>query len=223
MKHYTSYNFYFLIPFVVWVIIGGALLYRYDQMQLFANVNTRHNDLLDVIMYNISHLGEGQYVAVLLFLLLLVPGLRNWWYVVAAVSCVGFSALLVQMIKRFVSYGRPLSVYGEDSWFHIEPNWQHLYEYSFPSGHSAGAFSLFFFISCLLPRRFRVFGAVFFMVALLVAYSRLYLGAHFFLDVYVGSIIGTLFCLFFFFIMHRLEPAFFHEEWRRHKDRIVRK
>jgi membrane-associated phospholipid phosphatase len=35
------------------------------------------------------------------------------------------------------------------------------------------------------------FGALFFVLAMGVGYSRMYLAAHFFSDVYVGSVLGT--------------------------------
>ena len=41
------------------------------------------------------------------------------------------------------------------------------------------------------PRRAQM-GAALFFIALLVGYSRIYLAQHFFEDVYIGSILGTV-------------------------------
>ncbi|MFH1888979.1 MAG: phosphatase PAP2 family protein [Candidatus Omnitrophota bacterium] len=60
---------------------------------------------------------------------------------------------------------------------------------SFPSGHTAGAFALLFpFI--LYSRRLRS-RALLFVLGALMAYSRVYLGAHFLSDVVVGAALGA--------------------------------
>ncbi len=59
---------------------------------------------------------------------------------------------------------------------------------SFPSGHAATAFAL----AWVLTRRWRRLGPAFFLLALLVSYSRLYLNRHFLSDVVAGAVIGLL-------------------------------
>lgn len=223
MKTYTSFNPWFLIPFLIWMIGGGWLLTEYSQWQLFGFANSHHNKFLDGLMYGLTIAGEGSSVAVFLLLLLIVPGLRNWWYVLTAAICCGLSAIAVQVLKKLFSVNRPYSYLTEQPWIRLKENWPELFHYSFPSGHSAAAFSVFCLFSFMLPRRFRPFGILLFLLALAIAYSRMYVAAHFFLDIYIGSIIGVLFCTFFFFIMHRLEPRAFREPWERHKARITRK
>ena len=64
-----------------------------------------------------------------------------------------------------------------------------LHEYNtFPSGHTTLAFSFFFLLSVFFQKPW--LSAVFFVLALLVAYSRMYLSMHFLADVWVGSILG---------------------------------
>ena len=85
-------------------------------------------------------------------------------------------------------------------------------ERSFPSGHTSAAFTLFCLVAILLPRPYRYWGVVFFILALLIGYSRIYLAAHFFLDVYVGSIIGTIFTLIVLAIMNSRAHLFFKKD-----------
>jgi membrane-associated phospholipid phosphatase len=86
---------------------------------------------------------------------------------------------------------------------HYRPEWPVLLERSFPSGHSEGAFSFLCFLSLLLPYRYNKLGILFFLLALTVCYSRIYLAAHFFEDVYAGSIIGTVATTLIFSFMVR--------------------
>jgi undecaprenyl-diphosphatase len=68
--------------------------------------------------------------------------------------------------------------------------------WSFPSGHSATAFAG----AWLLNHKFPRFWGLRYIVASMVAFSRIYLGDHYPGDVASGSLLGMLFAMFF----HRL-------------------
>ena len=206
---YTSYNRYFLLPFCIWLCAGGLALCFFDKQMLFAAVNTHHSSVLDVLMYYISMLGEGPFSAILLLLLLGMRQLRNWWYFIAAACCNILSALLTQGVKFMVNAPRPLNYFHDAAWVHITPEWPRLYAHSFPSGHTCAGFALFSFLAFLLPPPYRGWGLFLFIVALLIGYSRIYLAAHFFLDVYVGSILGTFFTMMLLAIMRYTAHHFF--------------
>lgn len=191
------------------MIIGGCMLLCYDKQTLFAAVNTHYSPVGDVLMYNITHIGEGAFIIIVLLVLSGAAAFRNLWYFVAAVMCNAVPALVIQMVKRAAKEPRPLNYFKEASWIHITSDWPKLYHNSFPSGHSAGAFSLFCFLSFLLPERYRAFGLLFFLMAISVCYSRLYVAAHFFADVYAGSMIGCMVTIISFAIMRSLQPRFF--------------
>lgn len=63
--------------------------------------------------------------------------------------------------------------------------------HSFPSGHTTAAFSLFFCLSFFSGNNYAKI--TWFLSALLIAFSRVYLSEHFFEDITAGSFIGVVF------------------------------
>ena len=194
---YTSYNPFFILPFIVWLIAGGFFLASYNKEALFMYVNSRYGEYSDVAMSYLTNLGEGVIIiSTLLLLPLLIKKLRSPKYFGAALTANIGAFLLSQGLKSYFNHPRPLTYFQKGQLVHIAESWGHYYHRSFPSGHTTSAFALFCFLSLFLPPRYRAWGLLFFSLALVVAYSRIYLAAHFFLDVYVGSIIGTFFSIF---------------------------
>jgi membrane-associated phospholipid phosphatase len=175
------------------MICGGIALIFCSQKFLFALVNTHNNYLFDKLMVYITMMGEGYFGVSIMLLLLTQRNYRNHHYFFAAIFCNAVPAIMVQLIKAYYNTPRPMAVYNKAKWIHILPNWEVLMENSFPSGHTSAAFCLFAFLSMLLTEQYKKFGLLFFLFAFLVAYSRLYLAAHFFLDVYVSSLIAVSF------------------------------
>jgi undecaprenyl-diphosphatase len=61
------------------------------------------------------------------------------------------------------------------------------HSHSFPSGHTATSFAAATVLTALVPRA----APAFFLLAAAIAYSRLYVGVHFPLDVVGGAVIGV--------------------------------
>lgn len=210
-KPYTAYNTFFLVPFIAWVVVGGVLLLSFNKVELFRAINLNYSSWGDTLMYATTKLGEGVIGGLILLVLLGYSRYRNWWFIVTAVVSNVIPSFIIQMLKSGVGAPRPLKHFQHADWIHILPDWQHVTQRSFPSGHTCAAFCLFTFLAFLLPRKYRAFGALFFFIALLVGYSRVYLAAHFFLDIYVGSIIGVVFTIFTFIIMNHYQDKFFRK------------
>lgn len=202
-KRQILYNPFFLFPFLFWVIAGGIILIAFSRRDIFHVINTNYNDALNEIMYYLTWLGEGSVIIAVLALLMFIPAFRNLWYFFTALLCNIIPFFIQQILKSCFHSPRPHLLYYDRLWVHSLPNWPYLLDRSFPSGHSEGAFSFFCFLSLLLPPRYNKMGFVFFVLALAVCYSRIYLAAHFFEDVYAGSIIGAVTTTFIFSYMTR--------------------
>ena len=97
----------------------------------------------------------------------------------------GIGALLTNVfLKNAVSRIRPY-----DAVEAIVPLVEKLSDYSFPSGHTCASFASAFVYYRLLPRKYGVMTMV---LAVLIAFSRLYLGVHYPTDVLGGFLIGVL-------------------------------
>jgi membrane-associated phospholipid phosphatase len=79
---------------------------------------------------------------------------------------------------------------------------------SFPSGHTATAFTGF--CSLALFSRKAAAQAFFAIVAAMVGYSRMYLGQHFMTDVLAGAVIGTAVALVTDRIFAVWQPKWLH-------------
>ena len=104
-----------------------------------------------------------------------------------------FTSIFTQVIKNPIAAPRPQAVYEGQDFLRLLSHWDVLRNDSFPSGHTTGAFSFMCILAFVLPVRYRFWGLLLFCLALMVGYARVYLAAHFFIDIYVGSIIGTVF------------------------------
>ncbi len=81
-------------------------------------------------------------------------------------------------------------------------------KYAFFSAHAANSFAVASFFTALFSKKWPVFVGFLVLWALLVAYSRIYIGVHFPLDVIVGALVGALFgwvfAKLYIFALHKI-------------------
>lgn len=138
-----------------------------------------------------TYLGEG----VLLLLVILCCALISFRHSLVLLGSFLISGLIAQFFKRFVFHemSRPakfFDLYEIDYQLYLVPDVHQLAWRSFPSGHTATAFAVFFALA--LMTKSKVVQITCFILALGVAYSRIYLSQHFLMDVVGGSAIGMI-------------------------------
>ena len=109
---------------------------------------------------------------------------RGWMIIIACVVAVGLSDIIcAQLLKPFIARPRPSIelegvrlLVGKKSGF------------GFPSNHAANMTALAFCLGIIFPRRLPWFAAG----ALVVSYSRIYVGVHYPLDVAAGIMTGII-------------------------------
>ena len=75
--------------------------------------------------------------------------------------------------------------------------------YGYFSGHASNSFALAVFFSSIFRVKYNSLPFLLLFVAFLVAYSRIYIGVHYPLDVVSGMAFGSLVGLVFYFIWRR--------------------
>ncbi len=140
---------------------------------------------LDQLMLAITQLGEETvFLVVALFLFWCVDKYRG--YYVLTVGFVG--TMLNQFLKLWFRIPRPWII---DSNFTIlEQAREAASGYSFPSGHTQSAVGTFGAIACTEKHRWIKFVAI--AAAVLVGFSRMYIGVHTPLDVFVSAAIALM-------------------------------
>jgi undecaprenyl-diphosphatase len=70
-------------------------------------------------------------------------------------------------------------------------------DFSFPSAHAATAFAAAGILTHYDKKR----KLLYYIIAILISYSRIYLGCHYFFDVVIGTIIGYIISRLFLFVL----------------------
>ncbi|HRP89416.1 MAG TPA: phosphatase PAP2 family protein [Edaphocola sp.] len=196
-------NIFLVCCLFLW-IFEVILFFKLSEEQLFRLVNGNHNSFFDIFFYWISFIGTFSVIGSVLILLVLIK-YKSWniFGLFAFTQLIPF--LINQGLKLYFAQPRPSIVFGGQPWFHAVEGVQLHTGLSFPSGHTAGAFAFFTLLSMLLPARQKLWAILFFILAVLVAYSRIYLGQHFFVDVFAGSMVGTVLPLIIFLIWEHFQ------------------
>src|SRR5205814_9807665 len=133
-----------------------------------------------------TNMGDG-IVWVIVAILFYIYRRKQFPFLIAAVL---ISTLIAQGIKNLAPEPRPSVAITDSSLIHTVEGIELHTSYSFPSGHTTTAFTIFL-IACLLIKNKWVV-PVGFMSALLVGYSRVYLAQHFPLDLGGGMIAAVI-------------------------------
>ena len=188
MKHWSQSLKTFLGIFIFYEVAGWLFVSSTERLDQLLLVNGTNNAFADIVFQGLTATAE-----VVLPILLLVYLIRfQKSYALPYVYSYALSTGLIQALKHlvFTDSLRPLAYFaGSGLKWHIIPGLLISEFNSMPSGHTGAAFFMFFWVAVLLPRWF--WGVLAGLIAVGVAYSRVYLFQHFPVDTLVGAAIGV--------------------------------
>lgn len=194
LKENVKYPKSWWIFMLMWLFLGGLAWYLEVDHAIFKKLNSWVEYFPYEWVIVITHMGSFYFIAalILVFLWFYRPFPRFVITLLAATQLLPL--ILVQLAKQLYNAPRPITVYGEEFWFQKVPEvWGHTQSYwlSFPSGHTEGITALFSIIVLMAPACDKQLWVTIGIVnIILVAFSRLYLSQHFFVDIWVGGVIG---------------------------------
>jgi undecaprenyl-diphosphatase len=181
-----------------------TFLKTFDQ-KIFWFINSNHNSFFDHFFSIITNFGTGWVVApiLLFFVFTKIQAKKRASLIVFSLIVLVVSGLINSHIKHLLHTPRPLTVFAKEQksagdnapkgthyvcWKTIHIVGKELAEDSFPSGHTNTVFSA----AMLMVLCFGRFFWPSLLVAGLVGYSRVYIGAHFPSDVIAGAFLGVI-------------------------------
>jgi membrane-associated phospholipid phosphatase len=193
MKKYWA----FYIPYLLFVLTFTILLLCNSKPDLHLWLTSFNSPGADIFFHYYTYLGD--WIPYLIIAGLLFYRYRMALFVLIVQLTTGLISII---IKQTWNEPRPVLYFKQhfpDVQLH-QVIGEHLNKvHSFPSGHTITAFALFMALAFYTKKPAVHF--LYFILAVLVGYSRIYLSQHFALDVLVGSIIGvsvTVLCKYYF-------------------------
>lgn len=181
-------------------IIILLLSEHYGKKEFFLLLNTDLGKTGDVFFQYFTYMGDG-----ILWVLWLVWIFRSKRkdLLPLILSSFALTTIFTQIFKYFILPDelRPSKAFTDLSLVHFVEGVTVHATSSFPSGHTATAFTFVLLFALTVRKSYWV--VIAFIVALLVGYSRVYLGQHFPLDVGAGIIVAIFSVSLALLIQHR--------------------
>lgn len=158
---------------------------KFDQELLLQFNNLPHPYFLVLISLIFSKIAELGLVWFTIAIMLVFYKKSQWGIIGDLFIVLITTYYIVQgVLKPIVGRLRPEFVFKEIT-VYAQINNDY---FSFPSGHAATSFAASFILSKVFPKG----RLLFYILAFVISFSRVYLGVHYFLDVLGGSIIGIV-------------------------------
>jgi membrane-associated phospholipid phosphatase len=187
LKSFIIQNRIFLSLYLLYLIAGGLIIAIGEKGDDIIYINSLHTSFFNNFFRWTTQIAELPAT----FLILLVATLSRFGNGLLLTTNLFFVFSSVQIFKRivFADQVRPSLFFEGKLNLDFVAGVEIARYNSFPSGHSATAFAVFFMLSILTKDK--RWSYALFALALLVGVSRVYLLQHFFRDIYFGSLIGV--------------------------------
>lgn len=145
--------------------------------QIFTAINSAHSPLFDLFFQNISHLGSFVIWIFIAAAIFFRKDKRFFFQLAAGMILAGVISI---GLKLAIDRPRPSDSLQNVHLLDRKP------DPSFPSNHAANAF----LGARIFSKHYKKFTLIFYTLAILIAISRIYVGAHYPSDVIAGAALG---------------------------------
>lgn len=194
----------FFLLYAVWLGLAGLLLAATERPELHLMLNNLNAFGGGDTFYTWANYLGDRRVAWVAGLLLCFAGPRRGAALLVAVIGAGLAAVGLKY-GVFGPLPRPVTYFGEPTPLYLVPGIELKEFYTMPSGHTTIAFALFTTLA-IQTRRWSVQAACC-VLAIIAAYSRVYLSAHFLEDIVAGSLLGVACALIAHALIRPVRPA----------------
>lgn len=200
MKSFLKNNSLVLLSYLCLLVASFVVIGSFKKTDIHLYLNSLvGNPFFDKFYFYITYLGDGN-MAIVMLLLLMFYNVRiglycSMTFIFASLSSVGLKHFFFDDVNRpfyvfnYFEHIQLCLVDGVDVFIHN----------SFPSGHATQAFAIFMSLAFSLSSKKIKF--LLLILAVLTAYSRVYISQHWLEDVVAGSFVGTSFSVLFYFLI----------------------
>jgi undecaprenyl-diphosphatase len=177
--------------------------------QLFLFLNGLNAPVIDNLMWHISaHWFWIPIILLFFYYSIKDYKARAWLPILVLVLCFTFTDQASNFFKHFFQRYRPSHNIEIEGLIH------HIREYKgglygFFSGHTSNSFGLMVLTSRIVARK--NYTIIVIIWAVIVSYSRIYLGVHYPSDIFVGAVWGIASGFLFYYIFYLLKKIIFNK------------
>lgn len=190
-----------------------SIIHQIQNLDIYINthISLLHGRVLNIVMLFITNLMSVEFVCFLFFALIIALEKKSdaIYFMFGSAGTI----LLNLLIKVIVHRSRPDGIV-----LAIESG------YSFPSAHAMLSTFIYGFIAYLIiinrkqKKKAKIDIFLFTTLVILIGFSRIYIGVHYFSDVVCGAILGAI-CLFLF-IKYVYGPKLLHKILRKDSEDV---
>lgn len=188
MKQFVDDSKVFLALYLLFLVIAGALIVKFEKGDEILYFSSLHTPLFDALFKWITRLAEAP-AFMLTFVFIFFSSYGKGLLLGINLGLVSGAVQFLKLVV-FDDAVRPAVFFEGKAQLNFVEGVQIFTQNSHPSGHTAIGFAVCFML-CLFTKN-KYLKVVFFFLALLIGVSRVYLLQHFLRDVYVGSLLAMV-------------------------------
>jgi len=191
-------NKLYFIGLFLFVFISLGCIQYFGRDELHVLLNGYNTPFLDVFFKYFSKYGP---VIFILSILYYVVKQKNYKVLFILLSSYVLNFIVATFVKKvfFIHVHRPTYYFSQKGIdLHLIDGVSSQIPFTFPSGHTSEAFLLLLFVCILSTSKWIHFISI--CIAVIMAYSRVYLSKHFLIDTVGGALLGVFIVTLLFYV-----------------------